>query len=130
MFWREKRRVIVYPDPAGTQRSTAASKAGQSDFSILREQGFGRLKYRRKHPSVRDRVNAVNRMLKAADGSSPVLIDHTCKGLISSLEQTQYKTGTSNIDKSAGLEHATDAFGYPTEIEFPVRSVEIMGISI
>lgn len=130
LFWRNKRRVIIYPDPAGTQRSTAAGKGGASDFAILREQGFTRLKYRRKHPSVRDRINSVNRMLKSADGSSRVLIDHGCKQLISSLEQTQYKAGTSSIDKKQGDEHATDAFGYPVEIEFPVRSIEIMGISI
>jgi len=130
MFWRNKRRVIIYPDPAGSQRSTAAGTSGQSDFAILRGQGFTRLKYRRKHPSIRDRVNSVNRMLKAADGSSRLLIDHTCKGLIKSLEQTQYKAGTSAIDKKAGAEHATDALGYPVEIEFPVRSVEVMGITI
>jgi len=128
LFWRQKRRVIIYPDPAGTQRSSAAS-AGQSDFAILREQGFKRLKYRRKHPRVRDRVNAVNRMLMSGDGTSRVLIDHTCKKLIESLEQTQFKVGTSEIDKRPGIEHVSDALGYPIEIEFPVRTIDVIGVS-
>jgi hypothetical protein len=128
LFWRQKHRVIIYPDPAGTQRSSAAS-SGESDFAILKEMGFRRLKYRRKHPRIRDRINAVNRMLMAGDGTSRILIDHTCKNLIDSLEQTQFKPGTSDIDKRPGIEHATDAFGYPIEIEFPVRSILITGVS-
>ena len=129
LFWRQKHKVIIYPDPAGTQRSSAGGKGGVSDFAILKQMKFTRLKYRRQHPRVRDRVNAVNRMLMSGDGTSRVLIDHSCKKLIESFEQTQYKTGTSEIDKRPGIEHATDAFGYPIEVEFPVRDIQIMGVS-
>ncbi|MBV6634377.1 MAG: phage terminase large subunit [Mameliella sp.] len=129
LFWRQKRRVVIYPDPAGVQRSTAAA-AGESDFAILRQQGFKRLKYRRRHPRQRDRINAVNRMLMSADGTSRVLIDHGCRTLIKSFEQTQYKQGTSEIDKKPHIEHPTDAIGYPIEIEFPVREINVMGVSL
>lgn len=128
LFWRHKKRVVIYPDPAGTQRSTAA-KAGVSDFAILRQQGFTRLKYRRKHPARRDRINAMNRLMRSGDGTSRLIIDSSCKKLIESLEQTQYKQGTSEIDKKMHIEHATDALGYGVELEFPVRDIQILGAS-
>jgi len=127
-YWRHKRNIVIYPDPAGTSRTTQSR--GESDLSILREKGFKRLKYRRKHPRIKDRVNSVNRMLCAADGTIRVEIDHSCKGFIQSLEQTQYKKDKNEIDKRASVEHATDAFGYAVELEHPVRKLRVLGVSI
>jgi hypothetical protein len=125
-YWRNQVQIVIYPDPAGVQRQHAR---GETDLDILREKGFKRLKYRRKHPAVADRVNAVNRMLKSADGGVRMKIDASCKHFISALEQTIYKRGSREVDKSAGLEHSADAGGYCIEIEFPVRKVEIGGHS-
>lgn len=126
--WRVKKKIKIYPDPAGKQKST--SSVGESDFSILKKKGFGGLVYRRKHPRVRDRINAVNRMLMSGDGTVRIYIDHSCKGLIRSFEQTQYKKNTSDIDKAAGMEHATDAIGYPIDLLYPVKTVKVMGVSV
>ena len=127
-YWRYRKQIIIYPDPAGGSKSTTSR--GESDFSILRQKGFKRLKYRRKHPRIRDRVNAVNKMLMSADGTIHTRIDHSCKEFIKSLEQTQYKKDSSDIDKAASMEHMTDAFGYGVEIEFPVRELRVLGVSI
>ena len=127
-YWRHKKKMIIYPDPAGGSRSTTSR--GESDFSILREKGFKFLKYRRKHPRIRDRVNSVNRMLESGDGSIRIQIGHNCKTLIKSLEQTQYKPGSNDINKSDSVEHMTDAFGYGCELEFPVRELRVLGVSI
>jgi hypothetical protein len=126
-FWRYQSGITVYPDPAGGSRQHAR---GESDVDILREKGFKRIKYRRKHPAVADRVNAVNRMLKAADGTVRLKIDESCRHLIKSLEQTIYKKGSRDVDKDAGLEHSADSVGYPIEMEYPVRKILIGGISI
>lgn len=126
-FWRQKGAMTIYPDPAGGSRQHAR---GESDVDILREKEFKRIKYRRKHPAVADRVNAVNRMLKAADGAIRLRIDASCKHLIKSLEQTIYKKGSRDVDKDAGNEHSADALGYPIELEYPVRKILIGGISI
>lgn len=99
-------------------------------MDILREKGFKRVKYRRKHPAVADRVNSVNRMLKAADGTVRLKIDESCRHLIGSLEQTIYKKGSRDVDKDAGMEHSADALGYPVELEYPVRKILIGGVSI
>jgi hypothetical protein len=127
-YFKWTKNVIFYPDPAGASRSTKGR--GESDLDILRDAGFTRLKYRRKHPKVADRINSVNRMWKAADGSIRMRINNTCKVTINSMEQTIYKPGTREVDKSAGLEHAGDALGYYIDLEFPVRNIKIMGISL
>jgi hypothetical protein len=126
-YWRHQSQIVMYPDPAGGQRQHAR---GETDMDILREKGFKRIKYRRKHPLVADRVNAVNRMLRDANGNVRLKVNPKCKHFISALEQTIYKKGTREVDKSQGLEHSADAGGYCIELEYPVRKVEIGGLSI
>jgi hypothetical protein len=127
-YWRFIDQIVIYPDPAGAYGSTKGR--GESDLDIFRARGFKKQKYRRKHPKVADRVNAVNRMLKAANGDIRMYVDPRCKKLIEALEQTLYVPGTRDVDKSAGVEHAADAAGYCIEFEFPVRKVEVLGVSI
>ncbi|MDR9847028.1 phage terminase large subunit [Herbaspirillum huttiense] len=125
-YWRNQLQITIYPDPAGGQRQHAR---GETDLDILREKGFKRLKFRKKHPPVADRVNAVNRMLLAADGTVRLRIDERCKHFINALEQTIYKPGSRDVDKTGGTEHSADAGGYCIEIEFPVRKLNLMGRS-
>lgn len=120
-------KIGIYPDPAGKARTQTR---GESNFQIFKQRGFTKLFARSKHPAREDRFAAVNFMLKDATGKVRMLIDPKCKNLIKSLEQTIYKPGTNDMDKSAGIDHWTDALGYPTEFMFPVRTIKIMGVSI
>lgn len=126
-FWRFSKQITIFPDPAGAQRQHAR---GETDLDIMREKGFKKIKYRRKHPPVADRVNSVNRMLRAADGTVRMLINPKCAHLIASFEQTIYKPGSRDVDKTTGTEHSGDAAGYCVEMQFPMRKVEIGGMSI
>lgn len=126
-YYRHRANVIIFPDPAGNSRQHAR---GETDLDIFRERGFNRIKHRIKHPPIADRVNCVNRMLRAADGKVRLYIDSRCKQTIESFEQTIYKKGSRDIDKSMNLEHSTDALGYAIELQFPMRKIEIAGISI
>lgn len=126
-YWKYARNIVIYPDPAGGARSTAR---GETDLDIFRERGFRRIKYRKQHPLVADRVNAVNKVLLNAEGRTRLFIDPKCRHLIDSFEQTVFKEGTNEIDKRLNVEHITDAIGYPIEIEFPRRRVELIGVSI
>lgn len=126
-YFKYQRHSTLFPDPAGAYGQHAR---GESDLDIFREHGFMRQKYHLKHPLVADRVNAVNRMFEAADGSMRLFINSPCKNLIESVEQTIYKEGTRAVDKDADIEHSADALGYPVEYMYPVRKIEIAGISI
>lgn len=126
-YFRYQKQITIYPDPAGGQRQHAR---GETDLDIMREKGFKRIKYRKKHPMVIDRVNSVNRMLKTASGKVLLRIDTSCKHLINSLEQTIFKQGTREVDKKAGTEHSSDALGYMIEFEFPLKKLEIHGVSV
>ena len=126
-YWRHLKNIVFYPDPAGQNRGHSR---GESDLDILREAGFRKMKYRRKHPKISDRVNAVNRMFRAADGTIKMRVDRRCKHTVAAFEQTIYKPGSREVDKSAGLEHPADAAGYAIDLEFPVRKVNVMGLSV
>lgn len=126
-FWRWSDQVIIYPDPAGKSRQHAR---GESSLDVFRERGYRKIKHRRKHPAIDDRVNAVNRRLMSAAGEIGMYVDPSCTQLIRSFEQTMYKPGSRDIDKSAGEEHITDAGGYCIEFEYPSREIKIAGISL
>lgn len=127
-FWRGdiKRKIEIYPDPAGASRGHTR---GESDLDILRQMGFRKIFYKRKHPAIADRVNAVNRLFMTASGESRLFISNHCRNLITSLEQTIYKEGTREINKKLGTEHMTDALGYCIEFRFPVQKKQLYGIS-
>lgn len=125
-YYRHMKNITLYPDPAGSYRQHAR---GESDLDIFRERGFTRIKHRRKHPAIADRVNAVNRMLRSADGNVRLFVDERCKHFINALEQTIYVKNSREVDKDAGVEHSADAGGYCIELEFPVRTLQIGGLS-
>ena len=106
----------AYPDPAGTARSTTSSR---SDHQILRDNGY-RVFASRRHPSHRDRLNALNRKLEDANGVIKMTIDPKCKYLIKDLEQVQ-RDRKGGIDKSnIELTHSLDAATYLISYKFPI----------
>lgn len=121
-----KRKIEIYPDPAGASRGHTR---GESDLDILRQQGFRKIFYKRKHPPVADRINAVNRMFMTASGETKLYISNHCSHLIKSLEQTIYKENTREVNKKLGTEHMADALGYPIDFRFPVTRKTYYGIS-
>tara|TARA_B100000131_G_C18068089_1_gene593364 strand:+ start:70 stop:1305 length:1236 start_codon:yes stop_codon:yes gene_type:complete len=116
--------ITVYPDPACVQSRTSAG--GRTDLSILQSYGF-KCKYRRKHPLIRDRINAVNSRLCNADGDRKLLVNKSCKKIIKALERHSYKEGTNLPEKGGAkdLSHITDSVGYLIEYMFPVNKSNI-----
>lgn len=121
-----KRWVEIYPDPAGASRGHTR---GESDLDILRQMGFRKIFYKKKHPKVSDRINSVNRLLMNAKGGVSLYVSSNCHELIKSLEQTTYKEGTREVNKKPGVEHMTDALGYPLEFRYPVVKKYYGGVS-
>jgi len=118
----EAREVVIYGDASGNSRSTR----GSSDYDIVRRAMNRRMagKYRiqvpSRNPSVMDRVSLVNAKLLNAAGATTLTVDARCKGLIADLEELEFKTGSSVIDKDKDKDrsHLSDALGYLIWQEF------------
>lgn len=126
-YYRYMNQISIYPDPAGNNRN---HDRGENSLDVLREAGFKNIFFKRKHPSVQDRVNSVNRLLKTAEGSALLRINSSCRKFIDSAEQTIYKEGSREVDKKQGNEHAMDAFGYYADLRHPMRKALILGVSV
>lgn len=126
-FYRYMNQVSIYPDPAGNNRN---HDRGETSLDILREAGFKNIFFKRKHPFIADRVNSVNRLMLTAEGRAILKIHHTCRKFIDSCEQTIYKEGTREVDKTQGAEHVTDAFGYYADYRHPMRKALVLGVSV
>lgn len=114
------RAIRVYPDPTGNARKTAAP-VGQTDFTILRQHGFSVLAPTAPYP-VADKINTVNTAMCTASGARSVIVNaRACPQLCRGLDGLTYKPGTSEPDKSLGLDHITDALGYLLLWELPLR---------
>jgi hypothetical protein len=119
------RTVIVCPDPSGKARKTSAP-VSVTDFTILERAGF-EVRSPRKAPPVVDRINNTQSMLLSGDERRRVKIHPRCKALIRGMDGLTYKEGTSQVDKTLGLDHICDAADYLLWQEFNVledRGVE------
>ena len=109
------RQVIFCPDPSGKARKTSAG--GKTDFTILEKMGF-KVRAPARAPEVKDRINNVQSNLRTAEGAIHVRIHPRATHLIRALDGMTYKEGTSEPDKTSGLDHVCDAFGYLMWQEF------------
>jgi hypothetical protein len=113
-------KVFIYPDPAGSARSTKSQ--GKSDHDILANAGFI-VKAPRSHTPVRDRINAVNSRLCSADGKRHLFINPSCKYTIKCLEQQVYKEGSNSVPEKGEFDHMNDALGYAVDYMFPIKRI-------
>ena len=115
-FPNHRADIVVYGDASGNQRQTT----GLSDFEMIRDffrvHTTTKVKYRvpKSNPSVRERVNLVNRMMLTAAGDVHLAVDPKCKELIKDFEQVCFKSESSDIDKTSDRQrtHTSDALGY------------------
>ena len=114
-----KAQIFIYPDPASRQRKTSAG--GKTDLSILQNAGF-KVKVKHRHPSIRDRVNAVNSKLKDSNGNRYIFVSNSCKTMIKGLQRQIYKENTNIPDKEEGFDHMNDALGYLIDYIKPLTS--------
>jgi hypothetical protein len=130
--WTERGRlsVAVYGDAAGNSRT----HAGASDWELVKQYFRNDSRYAltfhvpSADPPVKDRVTAVNALLKNSLGEVRLTLDPKCKELAKDLEQVHWKADASGnltaaIDKSdAKRTHVSDSLGYLIHREFPVRA--------
>ena len=103
----EGRKVYVYPDASGGNRSTNASR---TDIQILETYGFSN-QSPKANPPIRDRVASVQALLENGKGEVRLQVAANCKRTIECLELQSY-TEAGDPDKDAGYDHMNDALGY------------------
>ena len=87
----------------------------------MQNAGF-KVKVKHKHPSIRDRVNAVNSKLKDSKGKRYIFVSKSCKTMIKGLQRQIYKENTNIPDKEQGFDHMNDALGYLIDYIKPLTS--------
>jgi hypothetical protein len=105
--------VIIYPDASGA--NTSSKGASLSDIGLLRNAGYA-IRAKPSNPRVKDRVLAVNMgFQRGRVFVNPDICPETAR----CLEQQPYNK-QGEPDKTTGLDHQNDAFGYPIAYEMPV----------
>ena len=116
--------IPVYPDAAGSARSTTSNR---SYHSILKEFRFQVIS-KKANPPIKDRIMSLNRLLKDANGMIRMTVDPKCIHLIKDLEQVQ-RSRDGKIDKSnIALTHMFDACSYYIAYKYPI--VNRMPVSV
>lgn len=116
--------ISVYPDVAGTHRSSSNSSPSRTDIAMLERAGFSiEIDYSGANPRVKDRVNSVNAMLRNGKGVTRYFINiDKCPNMVESLER-QVWDDNGAPDKKSGLDHMADALGYFIAAMFPIVRV-------
>lgn len=124
---RDGRGVTIIPDATGQART---SNSTESDLAILRRAGFD-VWSGASNPRQRDRLAAVNSMMKSADGKVHYLVNpRACPRTIKDFNRVELLPD-GRIDKrkeGQGIGHISDALGYLINYFFPVRQREAGGI--
>ncbi len=108
--------LIIFGDASGNTQQTT----GSSDYDVVRDYLTAnssiqiRFHVPKANPSVRDRINLMNRMLKTAAGTIRLQVDRKCTELVNDFEQVCYKAESTIIDKDRDRlrTHLSDALGY------------------
>jgi hypothetical protein len=117
-----KRMIYIYPDSSGKNRSASSDGASISSISKLQAANFECF-FKGNNPSItKERVPAVNALFfNALEEVRAYVNIHTCPQLVKGLEQQQWDEGRP--DKSSGLDHTIDAYGYFCAFRFSVTGV-------
>lgn len=123
--------VEVYGDAAGTQRSSQSQKSNWqivAEYFMMDTAIHPRFIRKKANPTIVDRINAVNTMLKSADGSVRLFVDDTkCPELVKDFKKVKWQqdsagNSTGLLDKSDKRRtHVSDALGYFVEYNFGLR---------
>lgn len=106
--WFDHDQLVLIPDAAAKQRSTAAAQ--ESDIGILKKAGH-RVAMQMSNPLIQDRINACNVLIS----QDRVLISNKCKNLRRSMEQWAFDDKGKPDKGGVGLDdlsHAADAATY------------------
>jgi hypothetical protein len=117
--WKNQGHDIwIYPDASG--KNASSKGASLSDINLLSMAGYI-IQAKDANPRVKDRIMSVN---KSFEDGKLFINSMRCPETAKCVEQQAYdKNGEP--DKKSGLDHQTDAFGYPIAFRMPVVKPQI-----
>lgn len=112
-----------FGDASSRARHTSAVR---SDYLAIKNDarlGHKKVFFPRKNPHVRDRIEAVNRGFRTADGQNRIFISYRCKKLINDLNVVAYQELSTDLEDYHGTDigHISDALGYIVHMLMPIR---------
>ena len=129
--WGYTLDVEIYGDAAGTQRSPNSAKTNWqivAEHFALAPYVHYRFLRRKANPMIMDRLNAVNTMLRSADGTARLFVDdRKCPELVKDFKKVKLQmnsdgNSTGLLDKSDKRRtHISDALGYAVEYLYALR---------
>ena len=129
--WGYTLGIEIYGDASGSQRSPNSSKTNWqivAQHLALDSSIHYQFLRKRANPTILDRLNAVNTMLRSADDSVRLLVDDVkCPELIKDFKKVRFQQdsgggSTGLLDKSDKKRtHVSDALGYCVEYLFALR---------
>ena len=113
------KKIIVYPDASGRNRTTAADY-NSTNHTLLEQAGFTLRFNHRGNPDIIDRVNTVNAVICNANQDRRLFVHRNCKNIINTLTKQTYHNGKPL--KDGKIDHAGDALGYLVYQLFSIRA--------
>lgn len=113
----QRGQLILIPDAASKQRSTAAAQ--ESDIGILKREGH-KVQVQQSNPLIADRINCVNVLIE----QRKIKVGNGCRHLIRTYEQHAYDEKGKPEKGGVGMDdlsHAGDASGYAIYRLAPIR---------
>lgn len=104
------RKIIIYPDATGRNRTANTTDVNNTNHEILRRAGFQLVFDQSGNPPIEDRTILVNAKIRSMAGDSTFYVHERCSILIDSLRQRQYKNGLP--EKDGVVDHGCDCMDY------------------
>ena len=104
------RKIILYPDATGRNRTTNTVDMDNTNHAILRKAGFNLVFDESGNPPIEDRTTLINMKIQSMGGEITFHVHERCVNLINSLRQRQYKNGVPEKDNVT--DHGCDCMDY------------------
>ena len=112
--------VAVYPDPTGIARHTSSRN---SDHEILRNRGFTVRSKRPGEPRIKNRVNAVQKLMRGnKDGPNLTIEPGGAGHLVKDFDQVVWRAGKEDQITDPERSHASVGAGYMIDYEYPIQT--------
>ncbi len=123
----KNKKVFVYGDPAGRAGEKHGHKSDYDEIEDVLRMNNWRFerRVRPKHPSIKNRQNAVRAKIKNAKSEITLFVNpQKAKWCNKGLETVQLKEGSSFIeDQTNEYQHITTAIGYFVDWHFPAGQI-------